>query len=301
MQSKRRRVARCRTESASDLLHAYRERQSVHREGRHGFLRWLVIARSYTAVSNSTSILCPMDSANGMPIAQTVSECEALESHVAGRVFGEVTRHKWYLEYASAFFKWWFCVAQVLATPSVKIAKPAMCSWLLQSDVEKSLVVPDVRRAAVQVAQLLQVKAGEYEVASAQAGGRTRSVSAVLQALRTGEWNVNMHKTLMYGTIDDIYGAGLLDAVQIAIVDSRYQGRLGFGFAKQVLCTPSSECCLLAAWPLIYYHGTEYVVLCHEGHIRCNTFSTAYASWHHVCMANGGILVGRYNVGKCTI
>ena len=300
MQSKRRRAAGRREESAAELLAAYREKRTVSRAGGHAMLRWLTIARSYADLPPSESD-CPMDAANGNPTLIGLDACRALEKRVAARVMGDVERHEWYLEYAAAFFRWWYRVCEVTATPRLPMPEPEPCTWLLQKDIEKSLVVPDVRRGAVKLAQTLQVRAGEHEVASSQAGGRTRSVSAVLQALRTGEWNVGMHKTLMYGPLLEIYHAGLLDAIQLAIVDARYQGRLSFSWATHVLRTPSSTCTALGAWPLVFCHGTEYVVLCHDGHVRCSAFAVAYAVWRDICMAKGGLLAGRYDVSKCTI
>ena len=167
--------------------------------------------------------------------------------------------------------------------------------------MEKSIVVPDVRRAAVQIAQHMAIRAGEFDIASAHAGGRTRSASAALQTLRTGEWNVQMHHTLMYGKLVDIYHAGLLPAIQLSIVDSRYQGRLGFSWVKEVLRLPHSEDTSLGAWPLIFNHGEHFIVLGHAGHVRCSSFSDAYNAWVSICMTDGGILAGRYDISKCTI
>ena len=300
MQSKRRRVAGRREETAVELLAAYHEKRSVSRTGGHSMLRWLTIAHSYTDLPAS-EINCPMDTANGNPTFIDLDACRALEKRVAARVMGDVERHEWYLEYAAAFFRWWYRMCEITATPYLQLPQPTPCTWLTQHDIEKSLVVPDVRRGAIKLAQILQVRAGEHEVASSQAGGRTRSVSAVLQALRTGEWNVSMHKTLMYGPLLEIYHSGLLDAIQLAIVDARYQGRLSFSWANQVLRTPSSTCTALGAWPLVFCHGNEYTVLCHDGHVRCSSFAVAYAYWRDICMLKGGLLAGRYDVSKCTI
>ena len=122
-------------------------------------------------------------------------------------------------------------------------------------------MVPDVRRCAVKVVQDLAVRAGEFEVVSAMAGGRTRAVSATLQQLRTEEWRLKAHHSLMYGTIEDIYHAGMLAAVQIAIVDSRFQGRINFGWIKEVLRAPAFKTTYIAPWPLIYVHGEHFLVV----------------------------------------
>lgn len=300
MISKRRRTARHHEITAQELLAAYHAMRPVDREGGHTMLRWLVIARAYRAEVVPTPE-CPMDAANAYPTLKSAAEVRTLEQRVAARVFGEVEQHVGYLEYAAAFFRWWYRVAATLETPAITQRTPDRCPWLQEADMEKSLVVPDVRRGAVSMAQVMEMRAGEFEVASTHAGGRTRSVSAALQTLRTGEWNNNMHSTLMYGTLLAIYHAGFLDALQLSIVDSRYQGRLGFAWATEVLRTPSSAHTKLGAWPIVIHHGPHYIVLCHDGHVRCASFAVAYSTWYRLCMDMGGILAGRYDIRKCTI
>jgi len=297
MLSKRKRVARCHEDTPEELLAAYHARRPVDRQGKHGMLRWLVIARTYPGQQPSP---CPMDAANAHPTLLSTAACREMESRVAARVMGEQEFPSGYLEYACAFFQWWYRVAAVLSTPRIDVVCTGRCAWLEPVDIEKSLVVPDVRRGAVKIAQELAVRAGEFEVVSAMGGGRTRSVSATLQALRTGEWCGSMQKALMYGTIDDIYHAGLLAAVHIAIVDSRYQGRLSFAWIKEVLRWPS-RCPSKPPWPIIYVHGGHFVVVWHGAHLPCTSFSAAYETWRDMCLARGGIIGGRYDVRKCTI
>lgn len=298
MQSKRKRVAGHREETPAELLAAYHARQPVARYGNHPMLRWLVLARGYPPVQPAAH--CPMDVANAHPALLSTADCREMESQVAARVFGEQEHPVGYLAYASAFFQWWYRVADVLATPRLSIVCTDRCAWLEPGDIEKSLVVPDVRRGAVKIAQELAVRAGEFEVVSAMGGGRTRSVSATLQALRTGEWCGSMQQALMYGTIDDIYRAGLLPAVHIAIVDSRYQGRLSFAWIKEVLRWPS-QCPSTPPWPVIYVHGDHFIVTWHGEHLPCASFTPAYEAWRDLCLAQGGIIGGRYDVRKCTI
>lgn len=298
MQSKRKRAAGRREETPEELLAAYHARRPVSRHGNHAMLRWLVIARSFPHTPPAAH--CPMDAANAHPVLLSTAACREMEAQVASRVMGNQEYPAGYLRYASAFFRWWYCVADVLATPRIAVTSTVRCTWLEPGDIEKSLVVPDVRRGAVKIAQELAVRAGEFEVVSAMGGGRTRSVSATLQALRTGEWCIGLQQALMYGTIDEIYHAGLLPAVHIAIVDSRYQGRLGFAWIKEVLRWPS-QCPTTPPWPVIYVHGDHYIVSWQGAHLPCASFTPAYETWRDVCLARGGIIGGRYDVRKCTI
>jgi len=296
------RVARHHEETPEQLLCAYREKRPVSRYGKHPMLRWLAIARSYAPQSPPSA--CPMDAANAHPTLLGTDACLAMEKQVAARVMGAEEHPIGYLEYASAFFQWWYTVASALATPRVVMANrgvaSARCTWLEPTDIERSLVVPDVRRGAVKIAQELAVRAGEFEVVSAMTGGRTRAVSATLQALRTGEWCTKMHRALMYGTIDTIYHAGLLTAVHIAIVDSRYQGRLSFSWIKEVLRWPARTAAT-PPWPVILVHGDCFIVVWHSTHLPCTSFTQAYEAWRDMCLEKGGIIGGRYDVRKCTI
>jgi len=262
-------------------------------------LRWLTIARSYDPLPGAPP--CPMDAANAVPSLLDLDACRTMERQVAMRVMTDGTEHPaGYLEYAAAFFKWWFRLAEVIQSPLLPTPTDT-CSWLCADDVERSLVVPDVRRGAVKLSQMLEVRAGEFEVVSAMSVSRTRTVSTTLQTLRTAEWNVKMHHTLMYGTLLDIYHSGLLGVVQMSVVDSRYQGRLAFEWVKKVIKSPSSESTVLPAWPLVFVHGWQYVVVWRTGHAVCPTFSAAYSAWRDLCLGMGGIIGGRYDVRKCTI
>lgn len=299
MLSKRRKTARCREDKPAQLLQAYENNTLVDRYGDHSLLRWLVIARTYSSGPPGD---CPMDAANAFPELLSVDECATMEKQVANRVMSDKQYPKGYLEYATVFFQWWFRIASILSTPTIRLTKEnGRCTWLEPEDIEKSLVVPDVRRCAVKVAQELAVRAGEFEVVSAMAGGRTRAVSATLQQLRTEEWRLKAHHSLMYGTIDEIYHAGMLAAVQIAIVDSRFQGRINFGWIKEVLRAPAFETTSIVPWPLIYVHGEHFLVVWRSQHARCSSFSQAFETWRDICMQGGGVIGGRYDVRKCTI
>lgn len=301
MQSKRRRTARCRSESVAEILTAYHERRSVARQGAHPVLRWLAIARSFPCQETDGEPMCPLDACNAMPCLLTCEQCCKIECTVAARVLDCGKEYPiGYLEYATAFFLWWYRIAAILVTPELPLVIDSS-SWLSAECIERSLVVPDVRRSAVALSQKLEIRAGEFEVMSAMSGSRTRTLSTTLQTLRTGDWNVKTHHTLMYGTILDIYHAGLLDVVQLAVVDSRYLGRIAFGFANEVVRCPASDCTALGAWPLIFVHGAHYVVSWRVGHVICRSFADAYAAWCDMCVSMGGIIGGRYDVRKCTI
>lgn len=301
MQSKRRRTARHRSEGVAEILAAYSERRSVARQGSHPVLRWLTIARSYASQQGNGEPACPLDTYNAVPLLLTCAQCQALERNVAARVLDCGKEYSLgYLKYATAFFQWWYRIAAILSTPELPLIADTS-SWLSAEAIERSLVVPDVRRSAVKLSQQLEIRAGEFEVMSAMSGSRTRTLSTTLQALRTGDWNVKTHHTLMYGTVLDIYHAGLLSVVQLAVVDSRYLGRISFAFANEVIRCPASHTTALGSWPLIFVHGTHYVVCWRAGYVHCSCFADAYSAWYKMCVEIGGIIGGRYDVRKCTI
>ena len=300
MQSKRRKVQRCRDESPQQMRHAYEHKRPVNRFGPHAMLRWLTIARAYP--ERPPSDTCPMAAANAWPTVVTTAECREMEQQVASRVMSIDTYPLSHLQFAAGFFQWWYRVAAVAEyTPLPAEIRGDACGWLTPDDLTKSLVVPDIRRCALKVAHMMAIRAGEFELVSAMQGGRIRAVSAALQILRTEEWRMNVHNAIMYGTIDDIYRAGLMGIVQMAVVDSRYQGRISFSWMKEVLRTPSNETHEVVPWPVIFCHGESFIVVWQGKSRVCRWFGSAYATWRDVCLQMGGVVGGRYDVRKCTI
>ena len=285
MLSKRKRELRCRQESARDLLSAYQTKQIVSREGSHTVLRWLVLSQQY---SIEPSARCPLSAANIDPHMASVQECQHMEQQAVS--VAESCKES-YVVYAAHFFKWWFHIAQVTQLPA-RPASPNNCPWLSLTDLQRSLVVPDVRRSAIKIAQMLEIRAGERESIP------NKSYSSALQTLRTSEWNVSMHQTIMYGTATQIYHKGFLNSVYIAIVDGRYRGRLNFKWVDCVISAPArpNED---GAWPSILVHGTHFIVLWKGKQTVCHDFPTAYCTWVQICLDEGGIVAGRYNVTKC--
>ncbi len=298
MLSKRKRAARHREASANDLLHLYKDEKPAARDGAHVLLRWLTIANTYEPLPAPLPP-CPMDAANAAPFVPTISDVERMEQAVATRIFAS-EQPEWHVRYAAHFFQWWSAVAHVASTEEV-LPRDQDNAWLREYDIEKSLVVPDVRRGAIKIAQQLEVRAGEAHVCAHYYSG-SKSSSAVLQSLRTGEWNNRTHSKLMYGTVTEIYNAGLISHVYFSIIHGRYLGRLGFDWATQVLMSPAvyrknSKC----AWPRIYVHGEWFLVSWGTKHVRCQLATLAYSTWVHMCIEMGGVIGGRYDVRKCTI
>ena len=309
MQSKRKRAARCQDETAQDLLQAFRTRRAVAREGTFPVLRWLVQAQCVAARKAeprraACDVLDVLNAANvdeGLP---TAANLDALEQRVVDALQQPHEVPPVHLSYAAHFFKWWAKVVAATSTPRLGApADAAMASdWLDPGSLERSLVVPDVRRSAIKILQLLSVRPGEFEIAAEVSGIKSRSCSAVLQALRTGEWNVRVQQTLMYGTLTDIYNAGMLDAVYFSIVDGRYVGRLAFAWVDNVLVAPGkSRASAAAPWPLVLAHNKVYVLCWRGAHRVYASAVEVYRAWASTCLDMGGIIGGRYDVRKCTI
>ena len=289
MLNKRKRAVRCQEETAAQLFEAYKAERVVSRYGSHSVLRWLVISQQYNLLDHTT-ITCPMSAANIEPKVLSIQECRKMEQAVV--TLAEAADKK-YICYAAAFFKWWFNIAEMIKLPQIYIdPQHTTCGWLSTRNIERSLVVPDVRRAAIKIAQVIQVRAGERESMD------NKSISSLLQVIRTGEWNQSLQQTLMYGTATEIYHKGLLNAVYIAIIDGRYTGRLHFEWFDKVICTPARPNAL-GAWPVIYVHGNYFVVIWNKKHVLCANAYHAYCAWLYICIQDGGTVAGRYNVSKC--
>jgi len=296
MQSKRKRAEGHHEETAAELLQAYHDERPVPRDGNHTMLRWLVVANTYEVLDKTPA--CPMDRANAMPFMPTMGALEDMEQAVATRVMAQY-HDRAYLEYAAYFFRWWAKIAEIAATRSIR-APTREYEWLSSRNLERSLVVPDVRRSAIKIAHSLYVRAGEAQVACEHLGG-AKSSAATLQGLRTGEWNRMLHDVLMYGTLTDIYNKGWLGPLYLAIINGRYLGRLGFAWLDMVLATPSCQLPSARPWPCIYAHGGTYVVHWRDTHTICSTVPQAYTRWIDICLESGGVIGGRYDVRKCTI
>lgn len=310
MQSKRKRAARCQEDTAQDLLQAFNESREVPRDGTFPMLRWLVRAQciaSCGAASSSCNFSLPhaLNCANamcGLPAQETL---DALERQVVAALLvpaAEVPLA--HLQCAATFFQWWASIVRITCMPVFPqwAAAHAGKGWLDPTSLERSLVVPDVRRAAIKIMQMLAIRPGEYEIAAEISGLKSKSCSSVLQTLRTGEWNCRLQQILMYGTLTDIYNAGMLDAVYFSIIDSRYVGRLKFQWVEHVLQAPGKVGMASSApWPRIASHSKHYVLHWRGNHNVYTSAVKAYSAWVALCLQLGGVIGGRYDVRKCTI
>lgn len=298
MQSRRKRVASHHEEDASQLLTAYQNCTPVGRHGKHTVLRWLVMSRCYNLLDHEPA--CLLSKANATSLIMSRDALEELEQETATRVHAK-EQHVSYLTFAAYFYRWWDHIVSVAAGPRLPETALPECAWLSDTDAERSLVVPDIRRAAVKLAQRMELRAGESELVAELTGGK-KSVSAVCQAMRTGERCNLVHNTIMYGTLTDIYHCRLLDVIYLAIINSRYLGRLNFNFIDHVIVLPCAERLdRQSSWPLIYVHGGSYIVQSGKYHRVCTGARAAYAQWLACCLAQGGVIGGCYDVRKCTI
>lgn len=297
MLSRRKRQASRLQDQASDLLLAFLNEKPVSRFGKNTVLRWLVLTKCYFSSENSEHI--SLESLNAHQNLLHVDDIEAVEQAVSTRVLSH-EHSTAFLAFAAFFFRWWFAVAERLETPAIQAA-PLESTWLDNKNVDRSLVVPDVRRAALKLAQKMDIRAGEQEMVADLSGG-TKSVSAVCQALRTGERCNFVHNTIMYGSMTDLYHGNLLNPVYFAIVNGRYLGRLNFDFISKVVVLPQTELKQEDyAWPLIYVHGSFFIVSFRHQHSVCRCARSAYEQWVGCCVEAGGVIGGCYDVRKCTI
>lgn len=307
MQSRRKRTARHHDVTAAELLEHYESGTCVDRSGRYTLLRWLVRARHISKTSDT-----PTHVPDAVAVAQrqtgskhmlTSRELDQLEHCVAHTVMR--TEHcVEYLNYLAHFFAWHHMVARIVRYQPLAghTLEKGAWSFLDETNVEHALVVPDIRRSAIKIMQVLSVRAGELEVAAYASTVRSRSCSAILQLLRTPEWNARLQHTLMYCGLTDIYNAGMLDAVYFAVVDSRYQGRVAFAWCEKVLVTPGQWTQERAMpWPLIYCSHQHYVLVWQNQSSTHISALQVYMAWLDICLNMGGVIGGHYDVRKCTI
>lgn len=298
MLSRRKRDAARQDETAEQLLEAYHACRPVPRAGTHTLLRWLVMTRCYHLLDDVPP--CPLAAANAVPAIIAQDQLEQMEQEVASRVHA-CEQPEPYLMYAAYFFRWWSAVTCVTSTALMTQRAGELCTWLSERDIERSLVVPDVRRAAIKLAQQMELRAGEREYVSGLMGG-VKSITAVAQAMRTAERCDLLHTTLMYGTLTDIYHRDMLGAVYFAIINGRYLGRINFDFIAKVLVLPCHTSLPSdVGWPLIYIHGDHYIVYHKQTHAAFPSARAAYSQWVACCLAQGGVIGGCYDVRKCTI
>lgn len=261
-------------------------------------LRWLVMTRCYNLLDQVPP--CDLVAVNARLELLTQDDVERMEQEAATRVHSS-EQHASYLSFAAFFFRWWAKVAEVCSTPQLPTRALDTCEWLTDKDVDRSLVVPDVRRAALKLVQRMELRPGECQLVAELTGGK-KSITATCQAMRTGERCNLVHNTIMYGTLSDIYHSKMLDVIYFAIINGRYLGRLNFDFIDNVLMLPCMDDLYCKhSWPLIYVHGKNYVVAYNKKHTVCHNARDAYACWHACCLLQGGVIGGYYDVRKCTI
>ena len=104
------------------------------------------------------------------------------------------------------------CATYFHAARSLKLPESAPATnscgtkfdFLSPRSVARSLVVPDVRRMALQLAIRGQIRWGEMAYVKHLDNSGVVNASAVCNQLRTGEFMCHIRETIMYGKLDDI-------------------------------------------------------------------------------------------------
>ena len=172
-------------------------------------------------------------------------------------------------------------------------------TWLSWDTVRRSLVVPDIRKLALELYWTMSVRPGEREFVKRLTNNTTSTVYGALQALRPAEYLGAVRTLMLYGTLEDMHNEGMLCAAVLAIIQTRMNNRSGMDWIKRcVRFSHSLEVARDTVVPLLVVEQTGYLVSFRDGTVACKDVTTAFAYW---CQHAPDIIDGRYDVSECTI
>ena len=93
---------------------------------------------------------------------------------------------------------------------------------------------------ALDFATRAEVRPGEMAFVKWQDPTGVVNATTVCNRLRTGEYMCRLRDLIMYGTLRDIHDGGYIDSLYLAIIASRYRGRIQFDFVARCVSFPDS-------------------------------------------------------------
>lgn len=171
-------------------------------------------------------------------------------------------------------------------------------TWLSWDSVARCLVIPDVRKLALDLQWKRELRAGEREYVRRCTANVTSSEYGVLQTLRTSEYLSRIRMGVMYGNINHLHKNKWLDMVVLAIIQTRMQSRTGLDWIDRFVqfCADARQRHDGQAHILV--ERRSIVVSNAKVSFACSHATTAYKHW---CKLSNEVIDGRYNISQCTI
>jgi len=209
--------------------------------------------------------------------------------------------HVAYLDYMAHF-----CHAHIMwGQLYVDRVRNAICSmpedtqWLAWDHIRRNLVIPDIRKLAVNIFWRMEIRPGERELIQRISNNTTSTVYGALQAVRTPEYITRARRVLTYGTLEEIHKAKLLTPVLMSVIQTRMNNRCSLDWMKRCVC-------FLSELQKIRHDSVPQIIVCKDllivrtdkTIVHCKDIRLAYVYW---CRHSPSIIDGRYNVSACTI
>ena len=277
---------------------------NVSRQGDHPLLRWLVRCASCAKRGKQRDdIIQHVNQVSATFPDLLPRELDDLEADVACYVMSH-TADQAIIQYFAAFFRMIGIHYKCINLPCRAVSNLANVSWLSPVYTERSLVVPDIRKASVDIAMKACLRPGEMQYAAAMDTSGVCNETTALRMLRPIEYTSHVRHTLSYGTMQQIYDNGLLDYVHLAMVNSKAMGRLNMDWIQHVMVFPSmvhSDISATFAFPRVLCRGMVMVWTGRQ--TPCRDARSAFVAWCTLAAAHAtnGLVNGRWDISKLTI
>jgi len=304
MLSNRRKYKYVVNEHAVELLKTKFEEKDtsdLRENGKHVLLKWLV--RCHAADTSGVvaeGVLDEIDRINALGTLPTLEALDVLLRRCAAWL-AQVEVPAAYLEYMAHYFSNTH-VRILVRNAGFKTYNGTYSpedTWLSWTSVRRALVVPDVRKMALDLQWTMALRPGEREFVQRLTNNTTSTVYGALQALRPAEYLAHMRTQMLYGSLEDLHNEDMLSAVVLALIQTRMNNRSGMDWIKRcVRFAHQLELPRDTAVPLLIVEQTAFVIAFRGGAIACKDATTAFAYW---CQHAPCIIDGRYDVSECTI
>jgi len=269
--------------------------------GKNVMLKWLVRCAAAEAGSATPgAVVDEIDRINAVGTLPTPEAAEELHVRCSAWL-AKVEVPAPYLEYLAYYFES-VRVRRALRLPVCRLYDGTFTAddtWLSWSNVRRALVVPDVRKLALEIQWEMSLRPGEREFIKRLTNNTTSSVYGALQALRPAEYLAGMRTQMLYGTLEELYQRELLGAVVLAHIQTRMNNRSGMDWIQRcVRFAHSVQVPRGRSVPVLAVEQGKFVVAFGTGAIECKDVTTAFAYW---CQHAPEIIDGRYDVSECTI
>jgi len=322
MISKRRRhrLTACSEPTPSDLKQMYVKAQNdtlgndeIQIKPPHLLLKWLIRCETVhkapqpcrlpVELTHCTNIADAFECLNAAYPAMTYNNLLRFETQMATWIHQNKCSKAVLVYFSSAMYRW-RGICRITNMKQVATQRMDLFKWLTPEYVIRGLVVPDIRKLATTIWYTAELRPGESEWVKNIDPMATYSGATLIQKVRTIEYCNAKRHVLQYGTMNDIYQAGMMNYVYLAIIDIRLRNRIQLDWKSKCVFFPSTvtPCTLNTAWPFLYVTPTCVHVVCNSHRCQFEDASIAFMAWHQMCIEiNAGIIDGRWHVQHYTI